>query len=74
MRTPTRRPSSSTAEDTPEHFQSSFAVIDFGQATRCVPMYAKGATSVTDGQTLDLAAEYLSELMRRAAPRTRPKR
>jgi hypothetical protein len=37
-------------------------------------MYAKGATSVTDGQTLDLAAEYLSELMRRAAPRTRPKR
>jgi hypothetical protein len=29
---------------------SSFAVIDFGQATRCVPLYAPGASSLIDGQ------------------------
>ena len=29
---------------------SSFAVIDFGKATRCVPLYAQGAASLIDGQ------------------------
>jgi hypothetical protein len=29
---------------------SSFAVIDFGQATRSVPLYAPGASSLIDGQ------------------------
>ena len=34
---------------------SSFAVIDFGQATRCVPLYAPGASSLIDGQASDYA-------------------
>ena len=34
---------------------SSFAVIDFGQATRCVPLYAQGASSLIDGQASDYA-------------------
>ena len=29
---------------------SSFAVIDFGQATRSVPLYASGASSLIDGK------------------------
>src|SRR5262245_15143796 len=29
---------------------ASFAVIDFGQATRCVPLYAPGASSLIDGK------------------------
>jgi hypothetical protein len=34
---------------------SSFALIDFGQATRCVPLYAPGASSLIDGQASDYA-------------------
>ena len=29
---------------------SSFAVIDFGQASRCMPLYAEGASSLIDGK------------------------
>jgi hypothetical protein len=34
---------------------STFAAIDFGQATRCVQMYAPEARSVIDGQVQDYA-------------------
>ena len=52
---------------------SSFAVIDFGQATRCVPLYAKGASSLIDGQasTYDTLRERYAAREANKARRTR---
>lgn len=35
---------------------STFAAIDFGQATRCTPLYAQGASLVVDGEHTAYAA------------------